>query len=189
VVDALERNNENAGGWYMDRGQEQLVIRDVGRLSHDNQGLEELRQIPLKTAGGAVVTVADVATVEFGSEIRQGAVTLTRRDEQGKPEYLGEVVSGIVLKRMGANTKATIDGIKRRVERINQALPRGVSFEPIYDQADLIEKAVQTVISALLFAFVFIVVVLMLFLMNVRATFLVLISIPISIGIALTVMA
>ena len=189
VVDALERNNENAGGWYMDRGQEQLVIRGVGRLSHDNQGLEELRQIPLKTAGGAVVTVADVATVEFGSEIRQGAVTLTRRDEQGKPEYLGEVVSGIVLKRMGANTKATIDGIKRRVERINQALPRGVSFEPIYDQADLIEKAVQTVISALLFAFVFIVVVLMLFLMNVRATFLVLISIPISIGIALTVMA
>jgi cobalt-zinc-cadmium resistance protein CzcA len=149
----------------------------------------KLRQIPLKTAGGVVVTVADVAIVEFGSEIRQGAVTLTRRNEQGKPEYLGEVVSGIVLKRMGANTKATIDGIKNRVERINQALPRGVSFEPIYDQADLIEKAVQTVISALLFAFVFIVVVLMLFLMNLRATFLVLISIPISIGIALTVMA
>ncbi len=189
VVDALENNNVNAGGWYMDRGQEQLVIRGVGWLSHDEQGLEELRQIPLKTIDGTVVTVAQVATVELGSEIRQGAVTMTRRDAAGQPEMLGEVVAGIVLKRMGANTKATIDGINSRAALIQQALPEGVRFEVFYDQADLITQAVTTVVNALLLAFVFIVVVLALFLMNLRATLLVLISIPISIGIALMIMA
>ncbi len=189
VVDALENNNSNAGGWYMDRGQEQLVIRGIGWLSHDKKGLEELRQIPLKTVDGTVVTVAQVATVELGSEIRQGAVTMTRRDAQGQPEALGEVVAGIVLKRMGSNTKSTIDGINSRVVLIQQALPEGVRFEAFYDQADLITQAVKTVVDALLLAFIFIVVVLALFLMNLSATFLVLISIPISIGIALMIMA
>jgi heavy metal efflux system protein len=189
VVEALEHNNENAGGWYMNRGQEQLVIRGVGWLSHDEQGLEELGQIPLKTIGGAVVTVADVANVELGSEIRQGAVTMSRRGDNGKVEPFGEVVSGIVLKRMGANTKATIDGINERIPLIQQALPEGVRFEPLYDQAELIEKAVNTVAKALVEAFVFIVIVLVLFLLNVRAVLLVLISIPLSVGMALTVMA
>ncbi|MEZ5524012.1 MAG: CusA/CzcA family heavy metal efflux RND transporter [Pseudomonadales bacterium] len=189
VVDALESNNSNAGGWYMNRGQEQLVIRGTGWFGHGEQGLEEIRQVPLKSIDGAVVTVADVATVELGREIRQGAVTMTRKAANGEPQPLGEVVSGIVLKRMGANTKATIDSVNLRVELISQALPAGVTFEAFYDQADLISQAVNTVVNALLLAFVFIVVVLALFLMNLRATFLVLISIPISIGIALMVMA
>ena len=188
-MSALEHNNTNVGGWYMDRGQEQLVIRGTGWLDHGEQGLEQIRQVPLKTVDGTSVTVSDVAQVALGSEIRQGAVTITRKNAEGKVENLGEVVSGIVLKRMGANTKATIDAVKARIDRINQALPSGVRFEAYYDQADLVSKAVQTVVNALLLAFVFIIVILALFLMNLRATFLVLISIPISIGIALMVMA
>ncbi len=188
VVSALEDNNTNAGGWYMNRGQEQLVIRGVGWLSSDEDGLAELRQIPLKTIDGTVVTVSDVAKVEFGSEIRQGAITMSKRTENGV-ESLGEVVSGVILKRMGANTKVTIDGIKSKIPLIQQALPDGVSFESIYDQADLIEKAVSTVSKALIEAFVFIVIVLVLFLLNFRSVILVLISIPISVGMALTVMS
>ncbi len=189
VMLALERNNTNVGGWYMNRGQEQLVIRGTGWMDHGQQGLEQIRQVPLKTVEGTTVTVSDVAQVELGSEIRQGAVTMTRKSADGKAENLGEVVSGIVLKRMGANTKATIDAVNARTERINQALPEGVRFEAFYDQADLITQAVETVVNALLLAFIFIVIILALFLMNLRATFLVLISIPISIGIALMVMA
>lgn len=189
VMLALERNNTNVGGWYMNRGQEQLVIRGTGWMDHGQQGLEQIRQVPLKTVEGTTVTVSDVAQVELGSEIRQGAVTMTRKSPDGKVENLGEVVSGIVLKRMGANTKATIDAVNARTERINQALPEGVRFEAFYDQADLITQAVETVVNALLLAFIFIVIILALFLMNLRATFLVLISIPISIGIALMVMA
>ncbi len=189
VVQALERNNQNSGGWYMNRGQEQLVIRGVGWLRHDKQGLLELAQVPIKTVAGVVVTVADVATVELGSEIRQGAVTMTRRDDKGDVQVLGEVVSGIVFKRLGANTKATIDGVVNRIGLIEQALPKGVHFEAYYDQAELIDKAVQTVVQALIEAFFFIVVILVLFLLNVRAVLLVLISIPLSVGMALTVMA
>ncbi|SES81605.1 efflux RND transporter permease subunit [Thalassotalea agarivorans] len=189
VVSALENNNANVGGWYMNRGQEQLVIRGTGWFESGEKGIENIQQVPVKTLNGVVVTVSDVANVELGAEIRQGAVTMTRKIDNGNVENLGEVVSGIVLKRMGSNTKATIDGINARTKLINQALPEGVRFEPFYDQADLIEKAVATVVEALTLAFIFITVVLALFLMNLRATFLVLISIPISIGIALMVMA
>lgn len=189
VVAALDNNNANVGGWYMNRGQEQLVIRGTGWFNSGEAGLADIRQVPVKTIAGTVITVDDVASVSLGSEIRQGAVTMTRRDASGNPEPLGEVVSGIVLKRMGANTKSTIDGINARIPLINQALPQGVRFEPFYDQSDLITQAVDTVVQALALAFIFISVVLALFLMNLRATFLVLISIPISIAIALMVMS
>ncbi|MCW9080203.1 MAG: CusA/CzcA family heavy metal efflux RND transporter [Colwellia sp.] len=189
IVRALDSNNANVGGWYMNRGQEQLVIRGTGWFESGEAGIGNIKQVPVKTVDGTVVTVSDVAKVELGSEIRQGAVTMTRKTADGKVENLGEVVSGIVLKRMGSNTKATIDGINARIPLINQALPKGVRFEPFYDQADLIEQAVSTVVNALALAFIFICIVLALFLMNLRATFLVLISIPISVGIALMIMA
>ncbi len=189
IVNALDSNNANVGGWYINRGQEQLVIRGTGWFESGEAGISNIKQVPVKTVDGTVVTVSDVAKVELGSEIRQGAVTMTRKTSEGKVENLGEVVSGIVLKRMGSNTKATIDGINARIPLINQALPKGVRFEPFYDQADLIEQAVSTVVNALALAFIFICIVLALFLMNLRATFLVLISIPISVGIALMIMA
>ncbi|MFK5915701.1 MAG: efflux RND transporter permease subunit [Woeseiaceae bacterium] len=189
ISDAIEASNRNAGGWYMDRGQEQLVIRGVGWLRSDKDGLHDIGNIPLKQEDGIVVRVRDVAKVAFGAEIRQGAVTLSRRDAEGNPESLGEVMTGVVLKRMGANTKLTIDSIKSRLPLIQQALPEGVYIDTVYDQADLVEKAVSTVSTALLEAFVLIVIILMVFLMNVRATILVLLSVPLSIGLALMAMA
>ncbi|AOW77845.1 cytochrome-c peroxidase [Colwellia sp. PAMC 20917] len=189
IVTALENNNTNVGGWYMNRGQEQLVIRGTGWFNSGEAGLADIKQVPVKTVSGTVVTIADLAKVTLGSEIRQGAATMTRRNKNGEVERLGEVVSGIVLKRIGANTKATIDGINARIPMINQALPKGVRFEPFYDQADLITQAVNTVVEALALAFIFIAVILALFLMNLTATFLVLISIPISVAIALMVMS
>ncbi|MBA6378091.1 MULTISPECIES: efflux RND transporter permease subunit [unclassified Colwellia] len=189
IVTALENNNANVGGWYMNRGQEQLVIRGTGWFNSGEAGLADIKQVPVKTVSGTVVTIADLAKVTLGSEIRQGAATMTRRNKNGEVERLGEVVSGIVLKRIGANTKATIDGINARIPMINQALPKGVRFEPFYDQADLITQAVNTVVEALALAFIFIAVILALFLMNLTATFLVLISIPISVAIALMVMS
>ncbi len=189
VAEAIESNNRNAGGWYMDRGSEQLVIRGVGWVRSGKEGLQDIRDIPLKEHDGVVVRIGDIAEVTFGGEIRQGAVTMTRRDANGEPEALGEVVAGIVLKRLGANTKATIDAVKERLAAIQQALPEGVSIEPFYDQASLVEQAVDTVSRALGEAFVLIVMVLLLFLLNIRATLLVLISVPLSLGLALTAMS
>ncbi len=189
IAEAIEANNRNAGGWYLDRGAEQLVIRGVGWVRSDEDGLRDIAQIPLLEVDGTTVRVADVAKVRFGSEIRQGAVTMTRRTADGEVEALGEVVAGIVLKRLGANTRSTIEGVKDRLPAIQQALPEGVTIEPFYDQADLVDKAVETVSKALLEAFVLIIVILLLFLMNLRAALLVLISVPISIGMALVAMS
>jgi heavy metal efflux system protein len=189
MAEAIESNNHNAGGWYLDRGAEQLVIRGVGWLRAGQDGLRDISNIPLKEEDGIVVYVRDIAEVRFGGEIRQGAVTMTRRDADGKPEVLGEVVAGIVLKRLGANTKATIDAVKDRLPAIQQALPKEVSIEPFYDQAELVEQAVDTVSRALTEAFILIMVVMLLFLLNIRATMLVLVSVPLSVGLALAVMS
>ena len=188
VAEAIEENNHNAGGWYLDRGAEQLVIRGVGLVRSGEAGLRDIGNIPLKSEHGVPIRVADVANVAFGAEIRQGAVTMTQR-VNGEAQALGEVVAGIVLSRTRSNTKATIDGIKSRLPAVQQALPEGVTLEAFYDQSDLVSKAVETVTSALMQAFIFIVIVLFLFLINLRATLLVLISVPISIGLALMLMA
>lgn len=189
LVNAIEVNNRNAGGWYLDRGAEQLTIRGFGWVRSGDNGLEDIANIAIKDKDGVVVRVRNVSQVTYGSEIRQGAVTMTERNAEGKPNPLGEVVAGIVLKRIGANTKATIDGIKEVLPIIQKALPPGVTLEPVYDQADLIQQAVHTVVKALIEAFVLIFIVLFLFLMNLRATLLVLISVPISVGLALMAMA
>jgi len=189
LTQSIENNNRNAGGWYVDRGAEQLMLRGVGWVRSGTDGLRGLANIPVKNADGVTVKVADIAHVAYGPEIRQGAVSMSVRNADGSSKALGEVVSGIVLKRMGANTKATIDALKQRLPLVQQALPPGVKLVPFYDQSDLVSKAVKTVSKALLEAFVLIIVVLLLFLMNIRATLLVLLSIPLSIGLALAAMA
>jgi len=189
IVEAIEDNNRNAGGWYLSRGAEQLVIRGVGWVRGGEEGLRDIANVPIKDEDGVVVRVRDVAEIAYGSEIRQGAVSITVRDEAGKPKQMGEVVTGIIMKRMGANTKNTSDEINKRLPINQNALPDGVKIEAFYDQADLISKAVHTVSKALIEAFVLIVLVLLLFLMNVRAAILVLLSVPISIALALMAMA
>ncbi|MBY6187918.1 CusA/CzcA family heavy metal efflux RND transporter [Marinobacter hydrocarbonoclasticus] len=189
LTEALSANNRNTGGWFMPRGQEQFVVRGYGFIPAGEAGLDAIRNLPLTTIEGTPITVEQVASVGFGAEIRVGAVSMTRRGVDGQPEVLGEVVSGVVLKRMGANTKITIDEIKARLPRIQAALPDGVVFEPYYDNADLVARAVKTVSDALTIAFMLIVVILALFLLNLRATVLVLLSIPVAIGLALMVMA
>ena len=179
VREALGANNTNAGGWYLEREQEQLVVRGVGLIRGGRDGLADVGSIVLKTVDGAPVYVRDVAEVAYGSEIRQGAVTMN-----GK----GEVVMGIVLQLKGANTKHVIDGVRAKVASIQASLPEGVKIVPVYDQADLVEKAVSTVTEALVEAGVLIVIVLFLFLWNVRSALVVICSIPLSMMVAFVMM-
>ena len=85
IAKAIEENNRNAGGWYLDRGAEQLVIRGVGWVRSNEEGLLDIANIPLKNIDGVSVRVSDVAVVDFGPEIRQGAVTMSTRDGDGNP--------------------------------------------------------------------------------------------------------
>lgn len=189
VQEALEKNNRNAGGWYQDRGAEQLVIRGQGWMHPGSQGLDDVAHTPVKETDGTVVRVHDLGQIAFGGEIRQGATVLTMRDKAGQPKPMGEVVTGVVVKRIGANTNATINAVRERLSLAEKALPPGVKLKVIYDQSDLAHKAVETVTKALMESFVLIIIVLIAFLMNARAAFLVLLSVPISIVAALIAMA
>lgn len=177
--DAIEANNKNAGGWYIEGQQEQLVVRGEGLIAGGREGLADIERIVLKSVDGTPVYVRDVAEVEYGAEIRQGAVSM-----DGK----GEVVMGVVLQLKGANTRQVLQDIREKVEEIQSSLPQGVQVVPVYDQSMLGEKAVWTVTKALAESAGLIVVVLFLFLWNLRAALIVVCSIPISMLIAFIMM-
>ncbi|WP_341702031.1 CusA/CzcA family heavy metal efflux RND transporter [Ferrovibrio sp.] len=179
IREAIQKNNRNAGGWYIEGKQEQLVVRGEGLISGGNRGLADIERIVLKTIDGTPVYVRDVADVEYGAEIRQGAVSVNGD---------GEAVTGVVLQLKGANTRQVLSDIRRKVEQIQKTLPTGVRIDPIYDQSMLGEKAVTTVVKALTEAAVLIVFVLFIFLWNVRAALIVVCSIPISMLVAFIMM-
>lgn len=177
--EAISTNNTNAGGWYLEGAEEQLVVRGVGWVRGGRAGLTDIENIVVKSQDGTPVYIRDVADVAYGPEIRQGAVTMNGE---------GEVVMGIVLQLKGANTKSVIEDVRRKIDAIQKTLPDGVRIVPVYDQADLVEKAVETVRTALTEAAILIVIVLALFLWDIRSALVVVCSIPISMLIAFIMM-
>ncbi|MBU4366802.1 MAG: CusA/CzcA family heavy metal efflux RND transporter, partial [Verrucomicrobia bacterium] len=167
VVEALERNNANAGGNFMIRGWEQAYVRSVGLIG----SIADIENIVLKAADGAPVYLKDVADVRAGPETRQGAVT---RD--GK----GEAVAGMVIMLKGANSKLVVDSVKRTIPKIQERLPEGVKINPFYDRTSLIQACVGTVRGALWQGAILVMAVLFLFLGNVRGAFIVALSIALT---------
>lgn len=172
---AVSANNRNVGGGYITRGPEELLIRGVGLV----EDLTDLGNIIVAQRGGSPVYLRDLGELALGPEVRRGAVT-----SDGK----GEVVTGIVLKRIYENTSDVIRAVKAKVELINQALPKGTRIEPYYDQSELVERAVSTVRDALLEGAVLIVVILFLFLGNVRSALIVASMLPLSLLLAFALM-
>ena len=168
LVEAVEANNQNAGGGFIVRGSEEYLVRGVGWV----QTADDIANIKIASRdGGTPIYVRDVADVTLGPEIRRGVVT--RNGE-------GEVVSGIVLKLIGQNTSQVINNIKQKIAQINAQLPEGVRVVPYYDQADLVAKAIGTVKSALVEGGALVIAVLFLFLWNVRSALIVVAALPLS---------
>lgn len=172
---AIGANNRNVGGGYIERGPEEYLIRGIGLA----QNLTDIANIIVADRSGAPIYVRNLAEVVIGPEVRRGAVTA-----DGK----GEVVTGIVLKRIYENTSKVIDAVKAKVAGINTSLPAGVKVVPYYDQSELVERAVGTVKEALLEGAVLIVVVLFLFLGNVRSALIVTTMLPLSLLLAFILM-
>jgi cobalt-zinc-cadmium resistance protein CzcA len=165
---ALAANNRNAGGDRINRNDEILLVRTIGQL----RGLEDIRAITVASKDGIPVHVDDVADVRINSLTRYGAVTA---DGQG------EVVTGLVLLRLGANSRSTVDGVKRELESLKSALPDGVRIVPFYDRTDLVKAAVGTVKKALGEAVVLVLLVLIVMLGNLRAALTVALILPLSV--------
>ena len=175
VRDAVGANNRNVGGGYIVRGPEEYLIRGIGLA----ETLQDLGNIIITSRAGTPVYVRNVAEVAIGPEVRRGAVTMNGR---------GEVVSGIVLKRIYENTSKVIEAVKDRVKEVNASLPAGVRVTPYYDQSELVDRAVGTVREALLEGAVLIVVILFLFLGNVRSALIVTAMLPLSLLLAFILM-
>jgi len=165
LFDAVQANNQNTGANFIEHGDEQYVVRGLGLV----KDIEDIKNIVLDSRNGTPIRVGDVARVEIGNEIRQGAVT-----KDGK----GEVVTGIVLKRINENTKQVIERVKEKVAEINKALPKGVSIVDFYDQAELVDNSVHTVVESLIEGELLVLVILLLLLGDFRSSLITSAAIP-----------
>lgn len=168
VQAALENNNRNAGGDRINRNDEVLLVRTEGKL----KGLEDIRSITVASRGGTPVHVKDVADVRINSMTRYGAVTADGE---------GEIVTGLVLLRKGANSRSTIEGVKAEIEALKPSLPDGISIIPFYDRTELVEAAVWTVQKVLGQAILLVLLVLVIMLGNLRAALTVALILPLSV--------
>ena len=175
IVEAVEENNGNAGAQFLIENSEQYTVRAVGLA----EGIHDLSDIIVKVEDGVPVRVRDIANIEIGGAPRQGLATM---DGQG------EVVAGLVLKLLGANTNEVIERVHDRLERINAALPPGVTAVPYYDQSELVRAAVRTMTTALWQGALLVAIILFLFLRGWRPSLIVVASIPFSVGFALLAM-
>lgn len=167
VVKAVEENSQVPAGAYVEHAQEQYILRGLGQATN----LDDLRRTVIRSPNGIPVLVSDVATVAYGPELRQGAVSRDGR---------GEVMSGIVMMLRGANSREVVRQVRARVAEINKSLPTGVVLAPYYDQTDLVEGTLTTVEHNLLEGGLLVIAVLLVFLGNVRAALVVAATIPLS---------
>ncbi|PZN78141.1 MAG: CusA/CzcA family heavy metal efflux RND transporter [Candidatus Methylumidiphilus alinenensis] len=167
LIDALRSNNRNDGAGRLMEGEEALLVRAEGRI----KDIEDVLSIVVTTQNAVSITVADVADVRIGALTRYGAVSQNGTDE---------VAEGLVLSLRGANAREVVEGIEKKLAEIQPALPKGVKCDVFYNRGNLVERAVHTVVKALLEAVVLVVILLMLFLGDWRAALTVALSLPLA---------
>ncbi|MCC7027006.1 MAG: CusA/CzcA family heavy metal efflux RND transporter [Saprospiraceae bacterium] len=176
IFTALEKNNENTGGAYIDKKPNAYFIRGVGLIG----SFDDIKNISVKNnPNGIPILIKDVAEVRLGSAVRYGALS-----------YNGEVdaVGGVVMMLKGANSADVVNRIKDKMQTIQKSLPEDVLIEPYLDRTDLVNRAISTVEKNLLEGALIVIFVLVLFLGNFRAGLIVASAIPLSMLFALGMM-
>lgn len=176
IFTALEKNNQNTGGAYIDRKPNAYFIRGIGMVT----SLEDVKNIAVKNETGSVpIFIKDVADVRFGSAVRYGAMTFN-----GKVDAVG----GVVMMLKGANSNEVVDNIKAKIPTIQKSLPNDIVIEPFLDRTDLVGRAMKTVEKNLVEGALIVIFVLVIFLGNLRAGLIVASAIPLSLLFALGMM-
>ncbi len=176
VFAALEKNNQNTGGAYIEKGPTVLFIRSEGLVT----GADDIGNIMVKmTSNGAPILIRNVADVHLGSATRYGAMTYN--DE-------GEVAGAVVMMLKGENSSAVIKRVKEKVAKIEKTLPEGVLIEPFLDRTKMVNNAISTVKTNLIEGALIVIFVLVLFLGNLRAGLIVASVIPLSMLFAIILM-
>lgn len=167
VFEALNRNNQNTGGSYIEKVNKAYYIRSEGIITD----LHDIEKIVVTNRGGIPVHVSDIATVRFGAPKRFGAMT---KDGEG------ECVGGIAMMLKGANANIVTKELEKRVAKVQKMLPEGVSVEPYLNRAELVNRNISTVVRNLIEGALIVFVVLIIFLGNVRAGLIVASVIPLA---------
>jgi cobalt-zinc-cadmium resistance protein CzcA len=177
VEQALTANNVNAGGSFIEKGQQAYNIRVVGLM----KSTDDIGATVLKAQNGTPVRIRDIAVVTQGSKIRLGRLGKAIRHEDGRVVDNDDVVEGIVQMRKGAEAEATLAAIDAKVEELNQRiLPPGVKIVPHIDRDDLVRYTTRTVLRNLSEGIALVVLILFLFLGNARSAFIVALTMPFS---------
>ncbi|CAN5436227.1 CusA/CzcA family heavy metal efflux RND transporter [soil metagenome] len=176
VFNALENNNQNTGGAYIEKGPTVLYIRTEGLT----QSIEDINNIAIKSVdGGTPLFIRDVADIKIGHAIRYGAMCYNDQ---------GEVAGAIVMMLKGANSSEVIKNVKERIAQIQKTMPEGVTIEPFLDRTKMVNNAIGTVEKNLLEGALIVVFVLVIFLGNFRAGLLVASVIPLAMLFAVIMM-
>ena len=175
LYDALQRNNANTGGSYIEQNSNQYYIRGLGVV----KSFDDVANITVKTIDGTPVRIKDIAKVQEGHATRFGAVT--RNGD-------GEVVAGIAIMLKGENFQQVIKNVKERIAQIQKSLPEGVVIEPFIDRTNLVERVEGTIAHNLIAGGLIVIFVLVLFLGNWRAGLVVASVIPLSMLFAFALM-
>lgn len=176
VSSRVRASNADVGGRVLEMGGSEYVIRGRGRISR----LEDIRQVAIGTGpNGTPITVRDVATVQFGPQIRRGIAELNGR---------GEVVTGWVVMRYGENPRDVITGVKAKMAELQKALPKGVIFVEGYDRSGLIDHAIATLRGKLVEESIIVALVAIIFLLHVPSALVAILTLPIGILMALLAM-
>jgi len=175
VMDALRKANQSSGGSVVEMAEVEYMIRSRGFL----KSLDDFRGIPIAVFGATPVLLRDVAFVQIGPEMRRGIAEL---DGQG------EVAGGVVVMRSGKNARATIEGVKTKLEQLKSSLPKGVEVVTTYDRSKLIDRSIDNLKVKLTEEFIAVALVCAVFLFHLRSALVAVISLPVAVGIAFVVM-
>jgi Cu(I)/Ag(I) efflux system membrane protein CusA/SilA len=176
IRSAIQAGNREVGGSVIEMGEAEYMVRATGYL----QSIDDLGAIPLgMNATGTPIRLADVAEIRLGPQMRRGIAELNGE---------GEVVGGVIVMRFGENARATIAGVKQRLEDLQNSLPEGVEIVETYDRSGLIDRAVETLERKLVEEFIAIALVCLVFLFHIRSSLVVILSLPLGILAAFAVM-
>lgn len=174
VMDAVAASSANVGGKTLEENGAEFIVRGVGLVTSP----ADLEKIPLMPRNGVPLTLRDVATVQIGGDFRRGALDVNGR----------EVVGGIVVMRYGENAYQVIQDVKARLAALAPGLPAGVTVEPFYDRADLIQRAIDTLKHALTEEIILVTLAHILFLFHFRSILIVTLPLPASILVSFILM-
>ena len=177
VEQQLTNNNANAGGSFIEAGQQQINIREVGQV----RNIQDIENTVVMTKAGTALRMKDIAVVTQGPKIRLGQFARAYHREDGKIVDNADVVSGVVALQKGADAQPVLQGINKKVQELNDhILPQGVKLVPFIDRSDLLHFTTHTVLHNLTEGIILVVIILFLFLGNVRGAIIVALTIPFS---------